>query len=221
VESPVTFTAMLITCLSHSGHRADNWRTDRRCYPGEPITVNYPRYSSLVPGDDFQCSTLGRRTLKQILLNSETATRSPLEQNLSDIVRLLFESSIPILWKAPPVKLAFRPRRMAPSILSEEFLVPSAPVISGVNLKYEGYPRDPLELSGALDEFQFEDATPVIGREYINVNIVDDLLHAPNADARIRDLAITSKHDNDSMLYHAEETIFSRSPRCGVLPRPD
>lgn len=47
--------------------------------------------------------------------------------------------------------------------------------------------------SGALDgKFKFEETTPVIGREYPSVNIVDDLLNAPNADELIRDLAITS-----------------------------
>lgn len=53
------------------------------------------------------------------------------------------------------------------------------------------YP-EPLSVSGALDKFQFEEATPVIGREYPTVNIVDDLINAPNADELLRDLAITS-----------------------------
>lgn len=57
----------------------------------------------------------------------------------------------------------------------------------------EAYPT-PLTKSGALDgKFKFEETTPVIGREYSDVNIVDDLLNAPNADELIRDLAITSK----------------------------
>ena len=50
----------------------------------------------------------------------------------------------------------------------------------------------PLKLSGALDHFKHEETTPVIGREFTNVNIVDDLLNAENADERLRDLAITS-----------------------------
>lgn len=50
----------------------------------------------------------------------------------------------------------------------------------------------PLELSGSLDAFEQDDLTPVIGREFINVNIVDDLLNSPDADARLRDVAITS-----------------------------
>jgi len=52
---------------------------------------------------------------------------------------------------------------------------------------------EPLVLSGILDTFQYEDTTPGLGREFTNVNIVDDLLNADNADELIRDLAITSK----------------------------
>ena len=54
------------------------------------------------------------------------------------------------------------------------------------------YPA-PLKLSGALEKFSYEDATPAIGREFLDVNIVDDLLNASNADELIRDLAITGK----------------------------
>ena len=38
-------------------------------------------------------------------------------------------------------------------------------------------------------EFQ---TTPLIGREYFEVDIVKDILDSEDADARIRDLAITS-----------------------------
>lgn len=53
--------------------------------------------------------------------------------------------------------------------------------------------RKPLKPSGALDKFKYEDTTPEIGREFLDVNIVDDLWNAPNADEVLRDLAITSK----------------------------
>lgn len=59
------------------------------------------------------------------------------------------------------------------------------------------YPA-PLKLSGALDQHEFEETTPVIGREFPNVNIVDDILNAPNADELVRDLAITSKCSKSS-----------------------
>ncbi|CAD0112547.1 unnamed protein product [Aureobasidium uvarum] len=51
--------------------------------------------------------------------------------------------------------------------------------------------RKPLKQSGVLEQFKYEDTTPTIGREFLNVNIVDDLLNAPNADELVRDLAIT------------------------------
>lgn len=54
------------------------------------------------------------------------------------------------------------------------------------------YP-EPLSVTGALDQHKFEEVTPVIGREYPTVNLVDDVLNAKNADELIRDLAITSK----------------------------
>jgi hypothetical protein len=55
------------------------------------------------------------------------------------------------------------------------------------------YPA-PQTKTGALNAgFQFEETTPVIGREYPNVNNVEDILNASNADELIRDLAITSK----------------------------
>lgn len=59
----------------------------------------------------------------------------------------------------------------------------------------QSYP-EPLKKTGALDKFGHEDTTPVIGREFINVNIVDDLLQAEDAEKLIRDLAITSMFNN-------------------------
>jgi hypothetical protein len=56
------------------------------------------------------------------------------------------------------------------------------------------YPS-PLAKSGVLDKkFAFEETTPVIGREYSSVNIVDDILNASDADDLTRDLAITSRY---------------------------
>lgn len=51
-----------------------------------------------------------------------------------------------------------------------------------------------LHSSGSLDAFNPNLVTPVIGNEFAKgtCNIVDDILHSPNADDRIRDLAIMS-----------------------------
>ena len=78
---------------------------------------------------------------------------------------------------------------MAPGLLSE-VAVHSAP---SSDSKPQSVRREPLKLSGALDKFAPEDTTPLIGREFLNVNIVDDLLNATDADELLRDLAITSK----------------------------
>lgn len=51
--------------------------------------------------------------------------------------------------------------------------------------------REPLELSGALNQFKAFDVTPVIGREFIDVDLAE-WLRAPNSDELIRDLGITS-----------------------------
>lgn len=66
------------------------------------------------------------------------------------------------------------------------------PLSKMVSVDQTSFPK-PLKQSGALENFTYEDTTPVIGREFPDVNIVDDLLNASNADELIRDLAITSE----------------------------
>ncbi|KAF7188977.1 putative alpha-ketoglutarate-dependent sulfonate dioxygenase [Pseudocercospora fuligena] len=54
----------------------------------------------------------------------------------------------------------------------------------------EGMPmREPIRPSGSLDSFSYDDTTPVIGREYYDVNIVEVFLNASNVEERLRDLA--------------------------------
>jgi len=53
------------------------------------------------------------------------------------------------------------------------------------------YPRSPLSLAGVLDEFKQFDVTPVVGREFPEVQLVD-WIAADDSDALLRDLAITS-----------------------------
>ncbi|KAK5174598.1 uncharacterized protein LTR77_001679 [Saxophila tyrrhenica] len=78
---------------------------------------------------------------------------------------------------------------MAPGILNDQ--IPDRTVENGNGYHGKTQYREPLKPSGALDTFTFEEATPVIGREYPTLNIVDDLMNANNADELIRDLAIT------------------------------
>lgn len=74
---------------------------------------------------------------------------------------------------------------MAPGAVSNTDSVSSLPG------KTKSFPK-PLKSSGALAEFDWEDVTPVIGREFPSVNLVDDILHAANSDQLLRDLAIES-----------------------------
>ncbi|KAJ4358811.1 hypothetical protein N0V95_002733 [Ascochyta clinopodiicola] len=68
------------------------------------------------------------------------------------------------------------------------------------------YPS-PLQKSGALDsKFSFEEATPVIGREYSKLNIVDDILNASNEDELIRDLAITIS-ERGVVFFRAQDNL--------------
>lgn len=75
---------------------------------------------------------------------------------------------------------------MSPSALDETPVV--APT-KGATSRSE-----PLKLSGALDAFEHIEVTPFIGREYLNVDLVE-WLNAPNSAELIRDLAITSEPD--------------------------
>ena len=86
---------------------------------------------------------------------------------------------------------------MAPGLVSE-VAVHSAP---SSDSKSQSIRREPLKLSGALDKFASEDTTPLIGREYFNVNIVDDFLNATDADELLRDLAITSTASSRITVY--------------------
>ncbi|ORY58454.1 uncharacterized protein BCR38DRAFT_460807 [Pseudomassariella vexata] len=56
--------------------------------------------------------------------------------------------------------------------------------------KLETGHKEPLKLSGALDQFESFDVTPVIGKEFVHVNLAE-WLRAPNSEELIRDLAIT------------------------------
>ena len=48
----------------------------------------------------------------------------------------------------------------------------------------------PLKYQGLLDQYQWLDSTPSIGREFSNELQIGDILRAPNADELIRDLGV-------------------------------
>jgi hypothetical protein len=102
---------------------------------------------------------------------------------------------------------------MAPGLLAE---VSDRTVEYSNGIHSKGIDRQPLKVSGALDQFTFEEATPVIGREYPTLNIVDDLLNASNSDELLRDLAITSKPEQHRPLI-CLLTLTSLRAWCRVL----
>ncbi|OJD36121.1 family taurine catabolism dioxygenase [Diplodia corticola] len=71
---------------------------------------------------------------------------------------------------------------MAPAAVEHEVVVlPS---------KADTQHREYLKPSGALDQFESFEVTPIIGTEFKNVNLVD-WINAPNADELIKELAVT------------------------------
>ncbi|ORY73450.1 hypothetical protein BCR35DRAFT_344434 [Leucosporidium creatinivorum] len=82
----------------------------------------------------------------------------------------------------------------------------------------------PLKPTGALEKFKSIDLTPVIGREYPEVQLID-LLRAPNADELIRELAITVSQRGVVFFRSQELTIDEQKElgnKLGVLSgRPE
>ncbi|KAK6541436.1 hypothetical protein TWF694_007247 [Orbilia ellipsospora] len=72
---------------------------------------------------------------------------------------------------------------MAPSAVAGE-------AVKEVLTGKKSYP-EPIRAKGNLKKFKSEDITPVIGTEFPEANIVNDILNAPNADELLRDLAVT------------------------------
>ena len=103
---------------------------------------------------------------------------------------------------------------MAPGILSDQLPIHDSPV------KSRAPHREPLKQTGALDSFKYEDTTPAIGREFIGVNIVDDLINANNADELLRDLAITSQFPYTFLITNTLTLINSLRTWRRLLPRP-
>ncbi|KAI1814185.1 TauD-domain-containing protein [Poronia punctata] len=99
--------------------------------------------------------------------------------------------------------------------------------------KLETGHREPLKLSGVLDQFESFDSTPVIGREFVNVDLAE-WLRAPNSDELLRDLAITisrrgvvffRKQDNitnalQKELVHRLGQLTGKPPTSGLHIHP-
>jgi hypothetical protein len=75
--------------------------------------------------------------------------------------------------------------------------------------------REPLQLKDVLNEYEYFDVTPVIGREFPTVNL-KEWLRAPNSDELLRDLAITGKRINRRFLF---TVCIGRKRRLTQLPK--
>lgn len=74
--------------------------------------------------------------------------------------------------------------------------------------------KSPIEPSGALDHFRYFNVTPVIGREYPTLNVVE-LIESPNADELIKELACISMVQHSIGLYLVlTTTVYSRCAWC-------
>lgn len=79
---------------------------------------------------------------------------------------------------------------MAPSS-TENIISPIVESLTPLKADHSQH-REPIKLSGALDGIDHFEVTPIIGREYRNVDLAE-WLRAPNSDDLLRDLAVTSK----------------------------
>lgn len=77
--------------------------------------------------------------------------------------------------------------------------------------------RKPLKYSGSLSGYKGFDVTPVIGREFPDVQLTDIL----NDDQKIRDLAITSKLQYKDPLMDRDRANNSIASRRCLLPKSE
>lgn len=84
---------------------------------------------------------------------------------------------------------------MAPSAVQvQQITTPEVktPDLSNLKLHASAPRKEPLKSKGSLDRYESIDVTPIIGTEYTDLNIVDELINGQNADQLLRDLAIKS-----------------------------
>lgn len=99
---------------------------------------------------------------------------------------------------------------MAPTAISVEDETPRVQTGTG---------KKPLKSTGSLDSYKHFDVTPVIGTEFPETNIVEDIL---SSDEKIRDLAIKSKTDMTLWRIQYTDAYSAKSPKevsCSSEPR--
>ncbi|KAF3938609.1 hypothetical protein ABW19_dt0201556 [Dactylella cylindrospora] len=66
--------------------------------------------------------------------------------------------------------------------------------------------REPIRPKGLFKSFKSEDITPVIGTEFPETNIVNDILNAPNADELLTELAVTIS-ERGVVFFRAQDNL--------------
>jgi hypothetical protein len=98
--------------------------------------------------------------------------------------------------QAPAVEAVPAVEAPAAEVPAEESVKPAA-------VPAASYIKAPLKLSGAIDSWKNFEVTPVIGREYADVDLAA-VLKAENSDELLRDLAITSTFRKPNHTHNRE-----------------
>ena len=75
---------------------------------------------------------------------------------------------------------------------------------------------EPIKYTGTLDDYEHNDLTPVIGREYLNLQ-VKDLLNSQNRNQRIKDLAVTISQRGVVFLRNQDVTPQEMRELCEAI----
>lgn len=75
---------------------------------------------------------------------------------------------------------------------------------------------EPIRYSGSLDKYEYNNLTPIIGREYTDLQ-VKDLLNSPNRHQRIKDLAVTISERGVLFLRNQDVTPNEMRELCEII----
>lgn len=115
-------------------------------------------------------------------------------------------------------------RIMAPSATEVEAQTPIAIHPGKLEAASSTAKFSPVKSNGSLDKYEHFESTPIIGREYPKLNLVE-LLQAPNSEELLKELALTSMFTDHSgsrsqIRSMADMLLTSLPTRRRLLPRP-
>lgn len=135
-------------------------------------------------------------SIEQVVPESVVQTAEHIQEKLAAVSLGSSEEQKPVekveeapAVQAPAVETA--PAVQAPAVEAPAAEVPAEESVKPAAVPAASYIKAPLKLSGAIDSWKNFEVTPVIGREYADVDLAA-VLTAENSDELLRDLAITS-----------------------------